>query len=48
MKEYAQKKNEIMNEDTGREGLGENRRGPKIKKRKIRRGRKKNNITWEA
>lgn len=40
MKEYAQQKNEIMNEDKGTGG-GENRRGPNIKKKKIRRGRKK-------
>jgi len=39
VKEYAQQKNEIMNEDKGTGG--ENRRGPNIKKKKIRRGRKK-------
>jgi hypothetical protein len=37
-----------MNEDRGREGgRGKNRRGPNIKTRK-RRGREKNNISWEA
>lgn len=41
MKEYAQQKNEIMNEDTGREGRWGNRRGTNIKKGEIRRGRKK-------